>query len=108
MADYQLTQTGNEVQAILTTVASAKMFRILTATNSAELDAIPSVNADWVTGIYDSSWASRPSSYGICFRVTSSTQQWSWEIALSTETPSPNLFVRTSINGNAWTSWATK
>lgn len=100
---------GNtNAEAVKATMATTKMFKILTATNSAELDAIPQVNGDWVVGIYDASWASKPSSYGICFRVTASTQQWSWEIALSTDSASPGLFVRTSINGNAWSSWATK
>ena len=94
-------------EAILATMANTKMFRILTATNSAELDAIPSDNADWVVGIYDSAWASRPSAYGICFRITSSAQRWSWEVALSTES-TPGLYVRSSVNGNAWSAWSTK
>lgn len=94
-------------EAISATMANTKMFRTLTATNSAELDAIPAVNADWVVGIYDSAWANRPSSWGLCFRVTAPTQQWSWEIALSTDA-TPGLYVRKSTNGDAWSAWSTK
>lgn len=96
----------NGISALATT-ATTKQFKILTATNSASLDEIPSTNADWVVGIYDTSWASRPSSWGLCFRMTAPTQQWSWEIALSTDA-TPGLYVRTSTNGNAWSAWSTK
>lgn len=98
---------STNAEAVMATMATTKMFKILTATNSAELDAIPSANADWVVGIYDNSWASKPTPYGICFRITSSTQQWSWEVALSTES-TPGLYVRSSVNGNAWSAWSTK
>ena len=103
MADYQLTQTGNEVQDLLDNIPIGK-FRLLSASNSTELDDIPSTNAEWICGIFDTLWANRPCDYGLCYRMTAPTQQWSYEIAHEAGN-SPTIYYRASTNGYAWTSW---
>lgn len=85
---------------------SIKTFRL--ASSISVFDEIPQADADWYYKSYaQTGWASAPTGWGTVFRITTNDQRWSWEIALSTDSP-PGLYVRSSVNGNAWSAWATK
>ena len=130
MADYQLTQTGSEVQdildsalkvtgsgvtlsqsgvdvqALLNDIPKGK-FTWLTSINTSLYDEIPQAQAEWFMGWYDPNWANRPTDYGLIFRTTpnSASIPWSAEIAIAVGGEKGQLFVRTSENGGAWSGW---
>lgn len=77
--------------------------------NSSQFDALPSYGDDWIWGIYNPSWASKPhpnfNTYGIVLKITVPDVLWGWEIAISTD-PHSVIYVRNSINGGAWSTWS--
>ena len=106
MADYQLTQTGNEVQALLNDIPKGK-FTWLTSVNTSLYDEIPQAQAEWFMGWYDPSWTNRPCDYGLIFRTTpnSAFVPLSAEIAIGVGAEKGEIYVRTTENGDPWTQW---
>lgn len=106
MADYQLTQTGNEVQTILDTVGDGK-FVWLDSVDTALYDGIPQAKASWFAGYYDTSWTNRPTDYGLIYMMTvgNTGVQWAYEYAIAVGGEAGQMFVRTTNNGETWSSW---
>ena len=106
MADYQLTQTGNEVQTILNTVGDGK-FVWLDSVDTALYDAIPQAKASWFAGYYDTSWTNRPTDYGLIYMMTvgNAGVQWAYEYAIAVGGEEGQMYVRTTNNGVPWSSW---
>lgn len=106
MADYQLTQTGSEVQTILNTVGDGK-FVWLDSVDTALYDEIPQAKASWFAGYYDPTWTNRPTDYGLIYMMTvgNTGVRWAYEYAIAVGAEKGQLFVRTSENGDAWSSW---
>lgn len=106
MADYQLTQTGNEVQALLNDIPNGK-FTWLTSINTSLYDEIPQAQAEWFMGWYDPNWTNRPTDYGMIFRTTpnSASIPWSAEVAIAVGGEKGQIFVRATENGDPWSAW---
>lgn len=106
MADYQLTQTGNEVQTILDTVGDGK-FVWLDSVDTALYDGIPQAKASWFAGYYDTSWTNRPTDYGLIYMMTvgNTGVQWAYEYAIAVGGEAGQMYVRTTNNGASWSSW---
>lgn len=106
MANYVLTQTGQEVQDILDTVGDGK-FVWLDSVDTALYDGIPQAKASWFAGYYDTTWANRPTDYGLIYMMTvgNAGVRWAYEYAVAVGGEAGQMFVRTTNNGESWSSW---
>lgn len=125
MADYQLTQTGNEVQDILDSALTVTGSGVTLSQSGVDvqallnditkgkfewtywndMDAVPSAGDNWLVASYDPAWSNRPTDYGIVLRFTAPYLAWSAEIAIAVGSEAGEINYRTTHDGNPWTQW---
>ena len=74
-----------------------------TVTDISLFDPVPGWNDEWLVAYYTPAWANRPSDYGMIIKFSAPSLQWGFELAFPTSAPS--IYLRTSINGGAWSAW---